>query len=955
MRSNGLNHNTVACTRPKPPLVALILLIPCVLPMLLAGCAGGDVLYLSTYPSGPLRAGDTFQFAATMNGAPATSGVGWTVKGGTTASEMGSITRGGLYAAASSLEGPITVTVEAELDTKQVISEIPVQILPAVPAITEASADVLSSGPLDLEIAGANLLPQTVALLNGTPQTMKYLTPTTASISGTIPQGVAVASIELQNPWDEDSSAPLVLPIQSPPSNPPTGGASAASPLGLVSGLTGCNNPNIGLPSNDWGSGTNPVYVGPQGIVVNTPSYASNSLFWISRETGPGQSVLMTGAFTGAKKTVRVAVIPAGTVNWQSLVESSRAVVPATQQGTTGLSFIVPSTFPPGVYGFEIDDPGTSAIQGLANVPNINWAIGVPAAVTPAAPLQNQVHDCGAEVGGTLHLFGKNFVAADDAVLQASDGTIYPLKPATADTNSMSVELPEALAPGTYNIWVGSPAWDATSSAIDQIVIFQPQQLSTKSATCGGLIGDGVTDNSAALQACLDTYAPAAGSGVAAYLTIPSGTFALNEGVVGHPYEVLAGASSQTTQLIGRPKGTPPPAWITVPQHFGIVGISVTAPADPYLVASSTMGGDPLSCGHIFFDDVRLESTADFSNGGEMLAALSGPDIQVYNSFFLSGSNQAFALIFGDGAVISGNEFVLNNLTGLSITNSQNVEFKDNLIHSYDPLHQYGQYAGSGLAINRANSQYGVSAVSQDIYAGYNDFEDMGSADQQAITNDGDGGAYLGPIAASTADTVALADAPAWNWMGTTNPQASAIAIISGTGVGQYSLIKGYSGSTISLVTPWKVMPDSSSVVAITQYQLNVTIAHNSFTDVAGCSICLVDSLEGAVEDNQLGSDTAGILVGAYGPYGGPAGYGPSIDMDVLRNSTPWLVIQDMPGCLLSGVLIRDNVVPAPGNIQDTDGDAGVSAVLIEQNQATWDQTWFYTPGFLVQDNLPPP
>jgi hypothetical protein len=66
------------------------------------------------------------------------------------------------------------------------------------------------------------------------------------------------------------------------------------------------------------------------------------------------------------------------------------------------------------------------------------------------------------------------------------------------------------------------------------------------------------------------------------------------------------------------------------------------------------------------------------------------------------------------------------------------------------------------------------------------------------------------------------------------------------------------------------------------------------------------------------------------------------------------LGIQDMPGCLVSGLMIRDNVVPEGDTIYDTDGVAGISAVLIEQNQANWYPAWA-TPGFLVQDNSPPP
>lgn len=206
--------------------------------------------------------------------------------------------------------------------------------------------------------------------------------------------------------------------------------------------------------------------------------------------------------------------------------------------------------------------------------------------------------------------------------------------------------------------------------------------------------------------------------------------------------------------------------------------------------------------------------------------------------------------------------------------------------------------------------------------------------------------------------------------MGTTNPQAAVMAIVFGTGVGQYSFLQSYSGRTIQLASPWKVLPDTTSIVVIAQYELNMTVAHNTITNTLGGSIVLGDALEGVIEDNVLTNAGQGILISAFGPYGGPAAYGPVMNTDVLRNTLAlgagnliahdqgnyiWGIgIQDFPGCLLSGLMIRDNVVPSVNVIYNTDGVNGISANVIEQNLANWQPT-FPTSGFLVQDNSPPP
>jgi hypothetical protein len=756
---------------------------------------------------------------------------------------------------------------------------------------------------------------------------------------------------------------------------------------GAMQALTGCANPNTGVSNGDWGVGGYPVYttINNTAPVVGLPIYTTNAVFWTSRENAPGQSILLAGAFTDAEKTARIAFIPSGTIDWQSLVRGSTTVTSTTQLGTTGLSFIVPLGFPAGVYGYQIEEPtlgpngeklkAAPPILGLANVPLVNWAIGVPSVTNPSAALQHHVYDCGAEPGGILRLFGKNFVASNRVILQSSNGVAYALTPSQIDSNSVTVPIPESLAPGVYNLWVGSSPWSQTSSPGAQITIYSPPALHVQNVGCSNLVGDGVTDNTKALQACLDLYAPIKGStDFVVYIAVPAGNFVLTDGVTPHPFEVLVGVSPTATNFLGRPKGSPPAAWFNVPQYFGMANLSLQAPANPNLLFSSgTTTGNPLNSGHLFFNNVHFSSTTDASNGREAMFELAGPDIQVYDSFFLSNSYLDFVVFFGDGGIVSGNQFVENNTAFLAIGNSQNVIFENNLTYSQDsPDPINNGYAGTGLSIGRSNNQWGPSALSQDIYVGYNTFQNMGSVGGEVITNDGGGGSYIGPIALSTASTVTLAADPAWNWMGTTNPQAAVMAIASGTGVGQYSLLQSYSGRTIHLLSPWKVLPDETSVVVITQYELNMTISHNTLKNTLGASIVFANALEGVVEDNDLTNSGGGILVSAFGPYGGPAAYGPVMNNDVLRNTIAvgagtlfypdqpqyyyfdGIGIQDFPGCLLSGLMIRGNVVPSLDVIYSDDGVNGISANVIELNQANWEHS-FPTPGFLVQNNSPPP
>ena len=739
----------------------------------------------------------------------------------------------------------------------------------------------------------------------------------------------------------------------------------------LKQALTACQNPNTGVSNGDWGVGSDPVFVNPWIVLVGTPVYSSNTIFWTSRETAPGQSILLAGAFTDAAKNVRIAPIPAGTSDWQTIVKQSTTVVSPVQQSTTGLSFLVPVGFPAGVYGFEIEDPSAPPVLGMANVPALNWAVGVPPTTDPATALTHQVYDCAVEPGGILRIFGKNFVPSNQVVLQSSSGGAYLLTPSRLDSNSIVATVPGGLAPGTYNLWVGTAPWSATSSPAAQIVVQSPPSLNVHNVTCSTLVGDGVSDNTKRLQTCLDQYAPLPGTNELAYISLPpGGPFVLTGGVTGHPFEVLVGAASGTG-FEGRPSGATPASWVTVPPNFGMVNVSLQAPANPSLLSSAgSSSGNPSTTGHLFFDNLNFSSTS--ASNGAVVFAIVGPDIQVYNSTFLSNANQDFDINFGDGAIVSGNRFVLNNWTGMGISDSQNVIFENNLTNSAQALGQgsEGTSGGSGLSISRGNSLFGPSAVSRDVYVGYNTFENMGSNSQQVVLNDGDGGSYYGPIASSTAATVTLSADPSWAWMGTTNPQAASLAIVSGTGVGQYSFLQSYSGRTITLSTPLKVQPDGTSVVAITQYELNMTWANNTFTNTLGATFVLSDALESVIEDNQLTNSGGGIYISTLGGYGGPAAYGPTMNTDILRNTLAvgdgtdmWInpntnmsgiVIFDFPGCLLSGMMVRDNLVPSRGTISSSNGVSQATAIIVEQNQAylSFDLP---VPGILLQDNTPPP
>ncbi len=218
------------------------------------------------------------------------------------------------------------------------------------------------------------------------------------------------------------------------------------------------------------------------------------------------------------------------------------------------------------------------------------------------------------------------------------------------------------------------------------------------------------------------------------------------------------------------------------------------------------------------------------------------------------------------------------------------------------------------------------------------------------ITTDGGGGAYWGSVNSGTSNTVTLSNDPSWNWTGNTNPQDATMVVLSGTGAGQAATVQSYDGRTVTLTTPWAIVPDATSIVGIAFYHRNLTIAGNTFTNTSGTTINVGDVINGTIEDNVLTNSGSGILLWGFGPYGGPAGYGSVVNFTALRNvnaegdgtklvnsaqtNKGGIGVFDIDGCVVSGVLIRDNTVTPMQTIYSTNGWEGLNAVVIDSNDA---------------------
>jgi len=908
-----------------------------------------------------VRQGSPTLYRALVTGLPSQS-VNWFVNGILGGNDqVGTISSSGIYVASASAD-VISISCTSAVSSS-VGSSVTVNILSPFPVISSVTILRSDDRRVIVDIGGTGFMPQSVASVGETDTSTEFLSASELQASTQITSGDLKVQVTVSNP-DPGAATSNEFEVILPPS--------------ILHQLVGCKNPNnpiANMPTSDWGTSSNTEYfpLTPYSTpLIGTPTYTSNAIFWISREATPGDSVLMTGAFTESIKTAKVALIPTGTSDWQTLVHETGVVVPTTQQGTTGLFFEVPPEFRAGVYGFEIDDPNAPPIFSLANDPSINWAVGVPSQTDPTSALQSSVHNCGVEPGEFLRLFGKNFSLPSQVVLESSIGSIKSISPSALDSDSIVVKIPGALTPGEYYVWVGSAPWSATSSLAVPITVVPLQSPGISHTRCASLIGDGQTDNTALLQLCMDQNAPIGGGSQLAIISVPNGTFVLRGGVTIRTGEILIGSSPSKTQFVGESPDTQPSAWFTIPRFAGLANLSICARNALYLVAGSDLSGNPTTSGHIFLKNVEFDSTPSGSNYDSYnMVALSGPDIQIYDSTFHSGTWGNLSILQGDGAVISGNSF--NNETAENyFQSSQNIIIESNSVYSGLGPGATGNYNGTAaFDLARDVSVYSQSRVSRNEYIGHNTIQSMGTAgNMQVIQMDGGAGVYYGQVYTSTADTTVLADDPTWVYTGTGNLEGISVAIVLGTGAGQQSFIKSVNARAITLATPWKVNPDSTSIVVIAASEDNLIIAHNTIANTLGTTMWLWRCVNAVIEDNELVNSGTGIELAGIGPYGGPADFGPIMNTDILRNQIAigsgdfityspnenrgGIGIVDNYGIMISGLMVRDNVLPAIQTIYASNGWQGINGNMIEKNNADWIGFSFPVAGFLVQNNVSP-
>lgn len=580
-------------------------------------------------------------------------------------------------------------------------------------------------------------------------------------------------------------------------------------------------------------------------LCATVSASAAPHVFWASDPTAPGDTVLVAGGgFTEkpAVQVLRLADGPAGQpadkpFAWTGPGEKLAALQPRDN----ALKFTLPITLKPGLFAFRI---GTAegAITRLLNRPTVWWCQGDRGLT--AIP------------GGTLRLFGKNLDTGKKP-LMALQGPRPASLAAEGDGYCLRVKLPADLKLGDYRVFVhsgfgGGAGWSEPVKLTIQEPLAWPQTVFNVRQY--EAVGDGVADDSAAVQAGLEA-AEKAGGGVVYF---PRGRYQVRQTLTIPRFVTLRGEREDLVNVFWPDTEEPLPVLLKATNSFAIEDLTFYCGNYRTFLQGDKTGDD---AGDILIHRTRIRANVFGGHmkpeevdrrwregmkvgfgGGYWLLNFGGKNIRITDCDFYSASC-VYALTNPQGAVIERNIIGAGRWGGSGIFGGKGVVLADN------------QYVGNDLMSWGAAGGLGYGNLAH-VYIARNTFVKEHGGDRESITSDASGGLYYGPVVACEGTSLTLNEeikTTDKRWVG------GGVYILNGRGRGQWRRMVSWEKSTIRVDRPWEMEPDQTSTITIVWALPQWLILDNSFTDV-GVSI----QLYGSAQEHICAGNTTGRSAGYH-------------------------------------------------------------------------------------------
>jgi len=573
-------------------------------------------------------------------------------------------------------------------------------------------------------------------------------------------------------------------------------------------------------------------------------------IFNVSGMAKPGDIVDLQGTAFGANPTIWCST-NGGTAVQLSVVNGGNGIVQVQ----------MPS--PQGLYSLFVKDGATASNTVFAN---------------QAKPMHFDTPEVTAS--GTFRIFGRNLYlsgATPQVTFESGASSYTATVNASPAFNKLSVTAPASIPNGTYNVYVSNgygtystakalcqQQMTVRSGGTDTFSLGVPwaadytfgsnvYNVKTDSRLTSHAVGDGVTNDQPAIQNAINV-ASAAGGGV---VYLPAGTYKLqmsgNGALMNFGNNVVVQGAGQGSTTINYGYGTPPSggSWCAIFYQVSKCGlcdltINNLNQGNAWLNTGSIANGGG-NANEIFLARV----SANIANGQRI--ELEG-DRMVVKNCSLSSTYTLLFMLGSTNSRVFNNTFTQQLGVHLDVTETNRCVVENNT---------FNLDANNGALVT-GNVRHGMAigfghnlAILNNTFSVFNGTPTYNNDGESILSEGGAGGRTgeeTGTVTSASGTTINVSKSIGFI-------ANTAIAIIKGTGTGQWRNITARSGSAITIDSAWQVNPDNTSTYATFIWSdQNDTIDGNTFTGwLRG-----IWSYQGATVDTQISNNHLNGMDGIF-------------------------------------------------------------------------------------------
>lgn len=575
------------------------------------------------------------------------------------------------------------------------------------------------------------------------------------------------------------------------------------------------------------------------GLALDTPM-----VVWHSQPLSPGQTLLLFGEYmpNASVNVERLRDGEIGSPGERQEVYDKSIPMQALQLRTHSGKFLLPENMHPGIFLARVASDNKEETV-LINVPQLWWLQGDGGLDASPGGWVRAFGTCLAWKGIEQYLAGKPPGSPRTTVIMKGPRELRMV--AEADCYSAKIPLPEDLPEGIYNVYVNNGCGGVYGWSEPQEIAVKrknPWERAVYDVRDFDVVGDGSEDVTAIVRRIINRAA-SAGGGV---IYFPAGEYQLS-GTLNLPANILLrGERRDLVHLYWTNKHFDRLEYIIRGTHdFGLEELTLN-----FVGADNGISNDfDTPClGNVLLKRIRVrwqlfggylrqkdeyritqETCTDWHGGAKgCLVELRGPNIRIIESDLYSATS-ALALHNADGAIVKDNVFYIGALGYLHVMSGSKQIWENN------------QMIGSDTR-SRAGIFFSATPGCERIYFCRNDVARLSAWDLEALSTDGASPQYFGGVASVKRTTVVLSGPVKWRTQGRLSsmpdpPVLHLLFVYEGKGRGQCRKINGSDGNSITIDKPFKIEPDSTSIVCVNQNVRDWLMVGNHFADATSVQI----------------------------------------------------------------------------------------------------------------------